>query len=118
MRWGSQVRGGAVIRVIGRFLAWYIVGAIIAGMLLLFEAFPYHPKSKGGWLVFFLAALPIALAGEGIGVVLGLHSADRPGEQRSGGAVPWQAVGKLLMVFLVFIGVVAVGLLVWREAMS
>ncbi len=68
--------------------------------------------------MFFLAALPIALAGEGIGVVLGLHSANRPEEQQSVNAVSWRAVGKLLMAFLVLVGIVAVGFLVWREAMG
>ena len=45
----------------------YAVVSILYGLFALLLLFPFHPVTTIGWLVWFVIALPLAMAGEAIG---------------------------------------------------
>jgi TM2 domain-containing membrane protein YozV len=42
-----------------KFAALYTLAALVVGTCALIAAFPYHPITIVGWIVWFLLALPI-----------------------------------------------------------
>lgn len=49
------------------FVSIYAIVSILYGLFALLLLFPFHPITAVGWLVWFVAALPLAMAGEAIG---------------------------------------------------
>ncbi len=48
----------------------YVFASIAYGLFALILAFPFHPISVLGWIVWFVATIPIAMIGEAIGSVI------------------------------------------------
>jgi hypothetical protein len=111
MKGESILRRAPSVRSIARFIVWYAAGAAIAGLLLLLDGFPYHPKSRLGWVVFFLAALPIMLVGEWVGDCLAWYPRKAGVEQRPEGSVSWGSIGYMLVAGACF--VVLAGAIAW-----
>jgi hypothetical protein len=49
------------------FISIYIVASVACGLFALILAFPFHPITKLGWAIWFVAALPITMVGELVG---------------------------------------------------
>ncbi len=49
------------------FIWIYLFVSVFYGLLALLLFFPFHPISATGWGVWFLAALPVSVAGEAVG---------------------------------------------------
>jgi hypothetical protein len=49
------------------FISIYVVASVAYGLFALILAFPFHPITVLGWVIWFVAALPIAGAGEAVG---------------------------------------------------
>ena len=52
------------------FIWIYLFVSVFYGLLALLLLFPFHPITATGWIVWFLAALPISMAGEAVGSVV------------------------------------------------
>jgi hypothetical protein len=49
------------------FLLIYVFASIAYGLFALILAFPFHPITSLGWVIWFVVALPIVLFGEAVG---------------------------------------------------
>ena len=52
------------------FISIYVFTSVAYGLFALILAFPFHPITVLGWVIWFVAALPIAMAGEAVGSVI------------------------------------------------
>lgn len=89
------------------FLVHYLMFSVIASITLLIGSFPYHPGSPGGWLLLFLAGLPVTFAGEWISERVWHNPVARRIEKWSEGkAFSWLRLGYALVVMPVFVAAV------------
>lgn len=52
------------------FIWIYLVVSVLYGLFALLLFFPFHPVTAMGWIVWFLAALPVSMAGEAVGAAV------------------------------------------------
>ena len=95
-------------------LVWiYVVFGFVYGLLALLLLFPFHPITLTGWVIWFVAALPVTIAGEAIGSAVFNRKTGRaidPSVQRvSVGRIGYGVVAALLLLFVVFFVVYLLG---------
>ena len=88
------------------FVSIYIVASLICGLIALILAFPFHPITALGWAIWFVAALPIAGAGEAVGTAIfdkkiGEAISDDT-DHVSGGRIAYGVVAALLFFTILF----------------
>lgn len=87
------------------FVSIYLVVCVLFGLVALLLAFPLHPITIIGWMVWFAATLPVAAAGESIGSTLfstKIGTTISPDTKRLSAG----RIGYGLVVMLVFLGLV------------
>ena len=75
--------------------------SLIAAPILLLQLLPFHPRSALGWVIFFVAALPVSLLGEFAGEFLLKNrvSAVIDGKLR-GTSLSWVRISYVLSVYI------------------
>ncbi|MEZ0233242.1 MAG: hypothetical protein ACAH12_10415 [Methylophilaceae bacterium] len=88
-----------------RFIAWYIALTFVAGLILLVFAFPKHPETLRGWLIFFSLTLPVTLLGELIGEGVWRNPAAKVIEEKSAGQeFSWLRIAYGFIAMLIVFG--------------
>ncbi len=92
-----------------KFLALYTIAAIVVGTGALAAAYPYHPITTAGWVVWFLLALPGYVTLEAIaGRIFSKRIGYKIDESREGISVSRIIFGFAFAVTAMLVGMVIV----------
>jgi putative copper export protein len=96
------------LRVLGIYA---LLSGLLAGLMLL-QAFPARPETPLGWILLFVLALPLALAGEWAGDKLlnnklGRYVDDKAKEQRI-------SIVRIIFALGVYLGAIAAVIALYR----
>lgn len=100
------------------FIWIYLVVCVLYGLFALLLFFPFHPITTTGWIVWFLAALPVSMAGEAVGAAVfnkkSGETINPDTDHLSAGRIGYGVVVTLILLVVLF---VIAGLLdtVWGE---
>jgi hypothetical protein len=95
------------------FIWIYAVVSVLYGLFALLLFFPFHPITAIGWVVWFVAALPISMAGEAVGSAAFNKKtgvAINPDtEQVSAGRIGYGVIVALMFIFIILFVVSLLG---------
>jgi hypothetical protein len=93
-----------------RFLLICVIIALVAAGLLLLDLWPWHPTSWRAWLLFFVIALPVTIAGEWLAeAVLNNPLSKSVDRATTGRSFSWYRIGYLLGLALLVLGPLFLG---------